>query len=150
MFRPSLRLDPRSPATRCAALLAAGAYAVHELRYALVFGDHSGSVLDDHGHSYMGAVVPIIGLLLALGLGSWVAALARAHRTRSGEVERRTLPAAWFAASGSLLAVFALQESLEGLLAPGHPSGVAAVLGGGGWTAVPLALAFGAVIALLL
>lgn len=150
MLRRLPRLESRSPATRAAVLLAFGAYAVHELRYVIAFGRASDTVVAGHVHSYMGAVVPIMGLLLAVGLGSWVAALARANRRGRGEAERHRLPAAWLAASGSLLTVFTVQESVEGLLAPGHPTGIVAILGGGGWTAVPLALVLGAAIALLL
>jgi hypothetical protein len=150
MFRHRLALDTRSPATRAAALLAAGAYAVHELRYAIAFGEDAPHMLAEHGHSYMSAVVPLIGLLLALGLGSWVAALARAHRDKVGEAEPRRLSSAWLAATASLIGIYVLQETLEGLLSPGHASAAAAVLGSGGWLAGPLALLFGAVIALLL
>lgn len=150
MFRRRFAIDPASPATRAAALLAAGAYAVHELRYAIAFGDHAPHVLEEHGHSHMSLVAPVIGLALALGLGSWVAALARAHRDRVGEPERRPFSSAWLAAAGSLVSIYGLQETLEGLLAPGHPSGLAAVFGGGGWIAAPIALLVGAAIALLL
>ena len=149
MFSRLLAPDPRSPATRTAALLALAAYAVHELRYAIAYGD-AAHMLEEHGHSYMSALVPILGLLLALGLGSWVAALARARRDGLGEAETRGLGSTWLAASGSLIAIFAFQETLEGLFSPGHGSGLAAVFGSGGWTAVPLALVFGAGIALLL
>jgi len=147
--RPAL-IDPRSSAARTGALLAVGAYAVHELRYAIALGEQAPHVLEHHGHSYMSAVAPIVGLVLAIALGSWITAIARAHRDRSGEVERRGLGAAWLASSASLFGIFAMQETLEGLLSPGHLNGAAAVLGGGGWTALPLALLFGAVLALLL
>jgi len=143
-------IDPRSPTARAGALLAVGAYAVHELRYAITFGDRAPHVLEEHGHSYMSAAVPFLGLMLAIALGSWVTALARAHRKRTGEAEQRGFGAAWLAASASMFGIFALQETAEGLLARGHLSGAAAIFGGGGWTAVPLALLFGAVIALLL
>jgi len=50
----------------------------------------------------------------------------------------------------ALFALYAVQESLEGLLESGHPVGLAGVLGHGGWVAVPLALLLGLVVALLL
>jgi hypothetical protein len=150
MFRRTFVIDPRSSAARAAALLAIGAYALHELRYALAFGDAAPHVLDEHGHSYMGAIVPVLGLVVALGLGSWVTALLHAHRTARGENERGGIVKPWLAASASLMAVFSVQETLEGVLSPGHPSGVAAILGQGGWTSAPLALAIGLALVLLL
>ena len=56
----------------------------------------------------------------------------------------------WLAATGSLLGVFGAQESLETLLSHGHLPGLADLVGAGGWTAVPLAVAAGGLIALLL
>ena len=56
----------------------------------------------------------------------------------------------WARTSSALLAMFVVQETLEGLLAPGHPAGFAAVFGHGGWLALPLAAAVGALIALAL
>ena len=49
-----------------------------------------------------------------------------------------------------LVAVYAVQEFLEGLVAAGHPGGVHGIVGHGGWWAGVLAVAVGAVIALLL
>ena len=46
--------------------------------------------------------------------------------------------------------LFVLQETLEGLFATGHPGGAAGVFGHGGWWAIPLALAVGLLLALVL
>ena len=43
---------------RLASLLAAGALAVHELRYALAYGDHAGHEAAAQGHAYLSLVVP--------------------------------------------------------------------------------------------
>src|SRR5439155_17156618 len=56
----------------------------------------------------------------------------------------------WGCASSALLAVYTLQEGLEGEFSPGHPTGLVGVFGHGGWTAIPLAITIGALIALLL
>ena len=56
----------------------------------------------------------------------------------------------WLAATVSLLGVFGAQESAEWLLSHGRLPELADILGAGGWTAVPLAVAAGALIALLL
>jgi hypothetical protein len=52
--------------------------------------------------------------------------------------------------SVSLLAMYSLQESLEGALATGHPGGLAGVFGHGGWVAIPLSAAVGLALALAL
>jgi hypothetical protein len=46
--------------------------------------------------------------------------------------------------------VFALQESVEGLLSSGHPHALGAVLGEGGWVALPLSAGFGIVLTLVI
>jgi hypothetical protein len=56
----------------------------------------------------------------------------------------------WAFCAGALLAVFALQESAEGVLASGHPGGLAALAGHRGWLAVPIAIVVGRVVSLLL
>jgi len=129
---------------RLAAILALGAFAVHQLRYLIAFGSSSSEELARQGHGYMAACLPILGvftisaLLGTLIRGRFGARLAEASLSRR---------AAIFAAA--LLAIFVTQESLEGVLAAGHPGGVAAILGYDGWSAIPLAVAIGFVAALL-
>ena len=129
---------------RLAAILALGAFAVHQLRYLIAFGSSSSEELARQGHGYMAAWLPILGvftisaLLGTLIRGRFGARLAQASLSRR---------AAIFAAA--LLAIFVTQESLEGVVAAGHPGGVAAVLGYDGWLAIPLAAAIGFVAALL-
>ena len=129
---------------RLAAILALGAFALHQLRYLIAFGDSSSEELARQGHSYMADWLPILGvfalsaLIGTLARGRYGAGLARASLPRR---------AALFA--GALLAIFMTQESLEGLLAAGHPAGAAAVLASGGWLAIPLAVALGLLAALL-
>lgn len=133
---------------RVTALLLVGALAVHELRYLIAFGGDSGEALAHHGHGYLTFVTPLIGLLSALALGQLLARVAAARSAASGAgVRVRRL---WPVASVALLSIYASQELLEGILAPGHPAGWAGVFAGGGWVAVPLAVAFGAIVALAL
>jgi len=137
---------PSRPVWVTAALLLAGALGVHELRYLLAFGGAAESALADHGHGYLTVLTPLLGTLAALGLAVGLVRAAAAPSVRSATFVRvRRL---WPAASAALLAIYVSQELLEGLLAPGHPSGWAGVVGSGGWLAVPLALAFGGVVAL--
>jgi hypothetical protein len=111
---------------------------VHQLRYRLGFGDKAGHVLSDHGHGYMTTVAPIVSLLLAAVIGQllWAvcqqAAPGRPHRISAGRL--------WLLIAAALLGLYTGQELLEGVLAPGHPAGLAGVLDHDGWTAAPLAL----------
>lgn len=139
-----------SLALRATALLAVGAFALHQLRYALGYGDAAMQTLAAHGHGYLAFVTPLIALVVALAAGRFLAALARAGRTgraggRSGRFAR-----VWLAASSVLFATYAGQELLEGALSAGHPGGIAAVVGGGGWWALPLAVVIGLLVALLM
>jgi hypothetical protein len=129
---------------RLAAILALGAFAVHQLRYLIAFGSSSSEELARQGHGYMAAWLPILGVFtISAMLGTLIRGRFGA-RLAQASLSRR---AAIFAAA--LLAIFVTQESLEGVLAAGHPGGVAAVLGYDGWSAVPLAAAIGFVAALL-
>lgn len=134
---------------RLAALLAGGAFAVHQLRYLAGYGDRSHGQLAHQGHAYMTLVAPLVAVLLMLVAADFGGRLLRARTARTdGHAPRaRQL---WCIASGCLLAAYGVQETLEGALAPGHPTGSAAVVGHGGWVALPLALAIGLAIALAL
>lgn len=117
------------------ALLALGALGVHELRYRVGFGEAAQEALRAHGHDYLTVGGPLVGVLAALVLGRGVALWAGG---RSAPVDARwRLTALWPALALALAAIFSVQELLEGVLASGHPSGVAAVLAGGGWAADP-------------
>ncbi|MEA2478835.1 MAG: hypothetical protein QOJ07_757 [Thermoleophilaceae bacterium] len=133
---------------RAGALVASGSFLVHEARYALGYGHEAGAALAAQGHAYLTALSPVVAVLLALALGTWVAAAARGAAPALGS--RPSAGPAWRSASASLVAIYVIQESLEGMLAAGHPAGIAGIAGHGGWTAVPLALAVGGAIALLL
>jgi hypothetical protein len=89
----------------------------------------------------MTALLPAIAVLALAGL---VATLIRGTEGASPSGTSLTRRIAVFAAA--LLAIYLTQESLEGMLLVGHP---AASLANGGWLALPLALAIGAISALL-
>jgi hypothetical protein len=134
---------------RAAALLPLAALAVHDLRYRLAYGGDAGHELERQGHAYMGIAKPIVGVLCALVAAELVARLARAWRV--GESGERTWSRSrlWAIATAALLAVFFGQELLEGAAFAGHPVGLA-VLGAGGWLALPLSVAVGGLLTLLL
>jgi hypothetical protein len=123
---------------RLAALMGAGAYAVHQLRYALSPGH--GATL--RAHEYLAPVGTVVVVLLLFALA---AALARIARGVVDEAPR--FARLWAGASMSLLAVYSVQETIEGLITSGDRQGLFAH---GGWIAIPLAIAIGAAIALLM
>ena len=125
---------------RGAALLVLGALAVHQLRYLLAFGPQSGEALHRDGHGYLAQVLPVLVALASAGL---VAGLVAGALTSRGSGRAARVPARALIYAAALLLVFAAQELAEGLVAPGHPAGVAALVGGGGWLAAPLALILG-------
>ena len=133
---------------RGAALVAAGSLAIHELRYIAGYGGEAGSALAAQGHAYLSWLGPLVAAVLAVVCGGFIASVASGVRRdepaplRSGCV--------WVLSTTALTVIFVVQETLEGMLATGHPSGVAAVLANGGWTAALFAVAIGGVIALLL
>jgi hypothetical protein len=121
---------------------------VHQLRYLLAFGSQAGLQVARQGHAYLHSLVPWLVLLLSLAVGGFLWALGRAlagHRSPSRYTA--SLLGLWAACTGCLIAIFVVQESLEGLLAVGHPAGLAGVFGYGGWWALPAAACVGLVLA---
>jgi hypothetical protein len=124
---------------RLASILAVGAFGLHQLRYLIAFGGSSAA----EGHRYMSDLLPPIAVLVL------AAALATLIRGTEGATSERTPLARRIAVfAGALLAVFVGQELLEALVA-GHAAAPATVLSGGGWIALPLALAIGTLAAVL-
>jgi hypothetical protein len=130
-----------------AALVPAGAFAVHQLRYWLAFGSHAAAELQDQGHSYLNSVVPWIVFLLALSIGAFLLSLGRAfggHSSRS--LRSLSFATLWLLCSICLVAIYVSQEFLEGLFATGHPGGLIGIFGYGGWWSIPAAFAVGLVL----
>jgi hypothetical protein len=133
-----------------ALLLPAGALTVHALRYLLVFGGGTREELAHTGHGYLGLLAPVVALLAAAGIGLLIRRLSRAWRTGEDKARRTSGALTWLALSAALAALYVGQELLEGVLAAGHPGGLAGVFGDGGWMALPLAVAIGGLLALAL
>ncbi|MGZ8665757.1 MAG: hypothetical protein ACXWZM_01455 [Solirubrobacterales bacterium] len=136
---------------RTAALIAVGAFAVHQLRYLAGYGGAAGSELSRQGHGYLSGALPILAAFL---LSAVAAGLLRAFFVRGGGRSGAGVPPVSLARRAALFsiaiaAIYACQESLEGALSAGHPAGVAAVLAHGGWVALPLAPVLGVLGALL-
>ena len=137
---------------RAAALMPAAVLSVHQLRFQLAFGDRADGKLAAEGHQYLGALAPVVAMVLAIGVGLFLATLARVWRRGIDEGESRrpasAFPKLWLLAAASLLAIYCGQELLEGFLVSGHPGGIAGVFGDGGLWAIPLSAALGALVAL--
>ncbi len=130
----------------------AAALVVHQLRYALAFGDGAPQALSAQGHAYLTSLAPWLVLLATLSIGASLGGLARrwAARPSGAQTRRHVGLRVWVAATLALVAIYAGQELLEGALASGHAAGLAGVFGGGGWWAIPAALLVGGMLALAL
>jgi hypothetical protein len=130
------------------------ALAVHQLRFYLVFGSRAPAVLSREGHGYFQLAEPAVLLLAALGLGWFAGRLALAAASRGGDGHKPRVPGpilrTWLVCALLLFAIYCCQELLEGFFSPGHPAGIAGVLGQGGWTAAPISLLIGAALAIAL
>jgi uncharacterized protein len=127
----------------------AAALAVHQLRYVLAYGGHAHELLAEQGHAYLHSLTPWIVLALAAALGGFLGRAASAWRS-GADGDARASGRIWLAATAGLIAVYAGQELLEGLLAAGHPTGLAGVFGHGGWLAIPSAVIVAAALTLAL
>jgi hypothetical protein len=135
---------------RAIALLAVGAVSLHQLRFVLGYGQNASQVLAVEGHSYLPFAEALVAVVLAAACIWFAGSLALAHRGRPVESSGHPFGSLWAYAGSALFAVYVLQEGFEGAFSPGHPAGLTGIFGNGGWTALPLAVAIGALIALLL
>jgi|1186.fasta_scaffold59898_2 hypothetical protein len=125
---------------RLAAILALGAFTLHQLRYLIASVAPSAA----EGHRYMGDLLPPLSVLV---LAAILATLLRG--TEGASPARAPLARRVAVFAGALLAIYVSQELLEGLMAAGHSANLVGLLAHGGWVALPLALAIGALAALL-
>jgi hypothetical protein len=126
---------------RVASILAVGAFSLHQLRYLIAPGASS-SALPSHGYM-TDLLAPIAVLALAGALATLIRGTEGAPPARA-PLGRRV---AVFAAA--LLAIYIGQECLESIVSLGHPAGALTTLAAGGWVALPLSLALGALGAVL-
>lgn len=128
-------------ALRPATVVAAGAFAVHQLGYLAGYGSGAAHALEHHGHGYLTGFVPVLAVLAALTL--LAAVEGGVSRVRATARLRSPLGRALTYAT-AILAVFAVQEIAEGLLVAGHPGPIGLFASPVGPAAIPLALGFGA------
>ncbi|HYF25719.1 MAG TPA: hypothetical protein VD931_08290 [Baekduia sp.] len=146
MTPPRRALD-RAPALRGAAVVATGALALHQTRYALG-GEHAAGATAS-GHAYLDVVVALVAALAAVALGALAACLLRPASGGPG-AHPASWRRRWLTLAGAVLAAHAAHELLAGALTAGHPAGLHGLLADGGWAVLPLAAAAGAVGAALL
>ncbi len=130
-------------------LIALAVLVLHELRYLIGYGGEAGQALADQGHGYLPIASGAVLLLLALGVGQLLLAFRRALRSATAS-PAPPFGLLWLAAISALLAIYCSQELLEGLPAGGHPAGFGALAANHGWSALPLAIGLGALVALAL
>ena len=132
-------------------LVPAAALVVHQARYSLAYGSRANAELAAQGHSYLHSVVP--WTLFALGVAATSLLRRVAHAARTGDAgpaRLRFIPL-WAATTVALLAIYVVQETLEGFVASGHPHGLAgSSFGHGGWWAVPVSALVALAVAALL
>jgi hypothetical protein len=133
----------RDLSIRVAGLVLTGELGVHELRY-LVFPEHA----PDHG--YLPVLAALSVLALACGAGQLVAALEGARSTGRDDRVTMSFRSAWVVLAAAIACLFAVQETTESLLAGGGAGALTAAFSGGGWVALPLAVAVSALMALAL
>lgn len=137
--------------TARAGMVPVAAFAVHQLRFLLAFGGGAGAELKETGHSYLHSVVPWIMLVIGLSVGAFLWSLARAASGRRSLVNRRlSFARLWLVCALCLLAIYCAQETLEGLFATGHPTGIEGIFGFGGLWSIPSAAGVGLVLATLM
>jgi hypothetical protein len=137
-------VEARSWRLRTAALLGVGAFAVHQLRFAVPYGRGASHALAVQGHAYLLPLAPVLVGVLLLAFAHLLGAVARGAPAPAVRFRRL-----WVGASASLAIVYSLQELIEGLVSRGHPGGLEGVVGHGGWLALPLSIVIGLAIALL-
>jgi hypothetical protein len=118
------------------ALLGAGAVAIHQLRYAIAYGNAAPHELAAHNHGYFELALPAVATVFVIALA---AVLIRIARGRVAAPHRRTsLAALWLCCALTLGTIYGVQETLEG----------AGALAGGGWIGFALAFPAGLLVAL--
>jgi hypothetical protein len=120
---------------RAIALFGAGAVAIHQLRYAIAYGDSAPRALAAH-HAYFDLALPGVATIFVFALA---AMLIRIARGRSASPGRRTpFAALWLCCALVLGTIYGVQETLEG----------AGALAAGGWVGFALAFPAGLLVAL--
>jgi hypothetical protein len=120
---------------RLTALIGAGAFGVHQLRYTFSYGHEAG------GHGYLIPVGPALAATLLLVLAVALGRVARGAHDPAPSIGR-----VWAGASAALFVLYCAQESVEGAFSGRVPG----MFEHGGWVALPLAVGVGLAVALIM
>jgi hypothetical protein len=129
---------------RSGALFAVGALGVHDLRVVAGYGRDAEFVLREPGHAYLPFATGVAVALLVVAGFRFARAVTRPSFGQAAPVAPAGLVSRWLTSSVLLAVTYLAQASAESFFDPGHP-----VLGHGGWSVAPLALAVGLVIAVV-
>jgi hypothetical protein len=125
----------RPSTLRAIALFGAGAVAIHQLRYAIAYGDSAPTALAAH-HTYFDFALPAVATIFVVALAAMLIRIARGRSTSPGR--RTPFVALWLCCALALGTIYGVQETLEG----------AGALAGGGWIGFALAFPAGVLVAL--
>jgi hypothetical protein len=141
-------LRSRAASFPAVALFALAAFGLHQLRYVLAGAGGSAAAVEQ-SHEYLGVALPVIASIAVAVVASALtaAAIKHLHQPARGPVRVPLLSLAYAVA---LVALFAVQELGEAVLSAERAGGVEAIAGHGGWVVLPLAAAFGVLLALVL
>lgn len=123
---------------RAIALFGAASAAIHQLRYAIAYGDSAPQALAAHNHAYMGLALPAVVTIFVIALSARLVCVARGRTTAQGR--RMSLTMLSLCCALALGTVYGVQETLEG----------AGAFAGGGWIGLALAFPAGFLVALAL
>jgi hypothetical protein len=127
-------------ALRPATVVAAGAFAAHQLAYLAGYGGGASHALAHHGHSYLSGFGPALAVLAALTV---LAAVEKGLSDPRATPRRRSPLARALAYAAAILAVLVVQELTEGVLFADHPGPLAWFASPAALFATPLAIACG-------
>jgi hypothetical protein len=133
----------RGDRLRMAALLLAGALAVHDLRVLVGYGEHAELILQAPAHAYLPFATGLAIVLILVAAADLARAAVGGPNPRGPGHRPPSLFRSWIANSALLVAIYLTQASAESFFDPGHP-----IVGHGGWAVVPLAFVVGLAIAL--
>ena len=117
--------------------MGAAAAAVHQLRYAIGYGEAAPHALGAHGHGYLVIVMPIAMVLALLTMARALTGVARGRGSASA---RGSILPLWLISSVALAGIYGIQETIEG----------SGAIAGGGWIGLALAIPAGLLVALAL
>jgi hypothetical protein len=143
-------VSERSRSLRWLSSLFVAAIALHQLRYLIGPGADPGHSLAAGAHAYLPFATTFVALLFGASLVHFASTLALARRGAIRPPLQTRFGRGCLAATVALIAIFTVQESLEGALLGGHSSGLHGLFGHGGWMALVLAPVLGAAVALFI